>query len=253
MPFLNRLRDWGTGAQSTKVSPARHAVLRALERRAGIKFRNISLLNLALCHRSFANEVNEKLPDNNERLEFLGDAVLGLTISAELYSKDGNRNEGDMSRIKSVVVSEDTLYRWAIRLDLSSYVLVGHGEDLSGGRGKRAILADAMEAVIGALYLDSGVVRARNFVLHHLRTDISRVTNHSHYQDYKSLLQELAQKKFRSFPRYQVIRHEGPDHDLTFWVIVKLNGRNYGPCSGKNIKRAEQAAAEKAYTSLTHG
>ena len=253
MAFIRRSRNRGTHVRGLPADAARRAALRRLQRRAGIRFRDLALLNLALCHRSHAHETGARgvAPVNNEKLEFLGDAVLGLAISDELFATSGQRTEGDLARVKSFVVSEEALFDWATRLDLSSYVLVGRGEELTGGRSKKAILADAMEAIIGAFYLDSGTAAAHEFVLRSLRPEIARVASNTHRQDFKTLLQQLAQKRFRSHPRYRVIKREGPDHDRTFTIAVQLGGRTYGPGSGKNKKAAEQQAAARAYAALT--
>ena len=275
MPFIRRAKNRGFHVRGLPADAARRAALRRLQRRAGVRFRDLALLNLALCHRSYAHEAGvpasgrgkpanghgkpaaAKRPGaaNNEKLEFLGDAVLGLAISDELFNTSGQRTEGDLARVKSFVVSEEALYDWATRLDLSSYVLIGRGEELTGGRTKKAILADAMEAIIGAFYLDSGTAAAQEFVLRSLRPEIERVASNNHRQDFKTLLQQLAQKRFRSHPRYRVVKREGPDHDRTFWIAVQLGGQTYGPGSGKNKKAAEQQAAARAYSALTgrHG
>ena len=196
MPFIRRGKSRRSRVRGLPADAARRAALRGLQRRAGIRFRDPALLNLALCHRSYAHEADARggghrrapAPEaagaapataNNEKLEFLGDAVLGLAISDELFATSGRRTEGDLARVKSYVVSEDALYEWATRLDLSSYVLIGRGEELTGGRGKKAILADAMEAIIGAFYLDSGAPAAQEFVLRSLRPrDRSRRQQH---------------------------------------------------------------------------
>jgi ribonuclease-3 len=253
MAFIRRGKNRGTNVRGLPVDAPRRAALRRLQRRAGIRFRDIALLNLALCHRSYAHEAGAQgaAPVNNEKLEFLGDAVLGLAISDELFATSGQRTEGDLARVKSFVVSEEALFDWATRLDLSSYVLIGRGEELTGGRSKKAILADAMEAIIGAFHLDSGTAAAQEFVLRSLRPEIARVASNTHRQDFKTLLQQLAQKRFRSHPRYRVIKREGPDHDRTFTIAVQLGGRTYGPGSGKNKKAAEQQAAARAYAALT--
>ena len=250
MPFIRRRKSRVAFEFGPRVDRARGAELRHLERRAGIRFREVSRLNLALCHRSYAHEAGPETVANNEKLEFLGDAVLGLAISDELYATGVRRTEGDLARIKSFVVSEDTLYDWAMQLGLQDYVLIGRGEERSGGRGKKAILADAMEAIIGAYYLDSGAAAAQAFVLRFLRIEIDRVWSNTHRQDFKTLLQELAQRRYRCYPRYRVVRQEGPDHDRTFWIEVKLNDHAYGPGSGKNKKEAEQEAAAQAYAAL---
>ena len=250
MPFIRRRRSRGSTEPGPRVDRARLAELRRFERQAAIRFRDVSLLNLALCHRSFSHEAGPGVLANNEKLEFLGDALLGLAISDELYATSGRRTEGELARIKSFVVSEDTLYDWATQLCLQDYVLIGRGEERSGGRGKKAIMADAMEAIIGAYYLDAGGAAAQEFVLRHLRAEINRVLSNTHRQDFKTLLQELAQKRYRSYPRYRVVRQEGPDHDRTFWIEVRLDGHVYGPGSGKNKKEAEQEAAAYAYAAL---
>ena len=259
MPFIRRGRSRGSQVCGLPADGARRAALRRLQHRAGVRFSDLALLNLALCHRSYAHEAapqsdgrgSAPVSINNEKLEFLGDAVLGLAISDELFTTSGARTEGDLARVKSFVVSEDALHDWATRLDLSSYVLIGRGEELTGGRTKKAILADAMEAVIGAFYLDAGAAAAQEFVLRSLRPEIARVASNTHRQDFKTLLQQLAQKRFRSHPRYRVVRREGPDHDRTFWIAVQLGGHTYGPGAGKNKKAAEQQAAARAYRALT--
>ncbi|MDE0230218.1 MAG: ribonuclease III [Spirochaetaceae bacterium] len=261
MPFIGRGKNRASHVRGLPADAARRTALRRLQRQAGIRFRDLSLLNLALCHRSYAHEAGAHGSGgsgggtgesvNNEKLEFLGDAVLGLAISDELFTTSGRRTEGDLARVKSFVVSEAALHDWAMRLDLSSYVLIGRGEELTGGRTKKAILADAMEAVIGAYYLDSGAAAAHEFVLRSLRPEIGRVASNTHRQDFKTLLQQLAQKRYRSHPRYRVVKREGPDHDRTFWIAVQLAGHTYGPGSGKNKKAAEQQAAARAYAALT--
>ena len=264
MPFIRRGKNRASHVRGLPADAERRAALRRLQRHAGIRFRDLSLLNLALCHRSYAHEARAHASGgsggsrgsaptsvNNEKLEFLGDAVLGLAISDELFSTSGRRTEGDLARVKSFVVSEDALYDWATRLDLSSCVLIGRGEELTGGRTKKAILADAMEAVIGAFYLDSGAAAAQEFVQRSLRPEIARVASNTHRQDFKTLLQQLAQKRYHSHPRYRVVKREGPDHDRTFWIAVQLAGHTYGPGSGKNKKAAEQQAAARAYAALT--
>ena len=278
MPFIRRARNRGFPVRGLPADAARRAALRRLQQRAGIRFRDLALLNLALCHRSYAHEAGgqgsghghaaapkrpgdaavagdsaERLRANNEKLEFLGDAVLGLAISDELFTTSGKRTEGDLARVKSFVVSGEALHDWATRLDLSSYVLIGRGEELTGGCTKKAILADAMEAIIGAYYLDSGAAAVQEFVLRALRPEIARVASNTHRQDFKTLLQQLAQKRYRSHPRYRVVKREGPDHDRTFWIAVQLGGHTYGPGSGKNKKAAEQQAAARAYAALTGG
>ena len=233
-----------------RIDNRRKKLLSQFEKEAGIKFKDCKLLNLALCHRSYANELIPSFVENNEKLEFLGDSVLGLVACNELYCTGGKLLEGDLSRIKSFVVSEESLFRWAKKLKVNNFILIGKGEELSGGRGKKAILADAMEAVIGAYFLDSGLHAVSKFILQHLRVEIGQVLDNTHQQDFKTLLQELAQKRFHTHPIYRLVKQEGPDHNQTFWMQVSLNGKIYGPGKGKNKKKAEQVAAGFAYKEL---
>ena len=243
MPLLRTI----SGGNRTPAQ--RKRILRDFEVRAGIRFRNPDLLNQAFAHRSWANETQEE-SENNERLEFLGDSVLGLVTAEYLYTELPDRPEGDLARIKSFVVSEDSLAEIALILGVDLVVLIGKGEENSGGRKKKAILADAMEAIIGAYFLDSGFKNARKFVRTILAPQIQRVLENKHKKDYKTLLQEYVQKRFRSYPKYQLDKRTGPDHDRTFWMNVVIDEKTYGPGKGKNKKGAEQNAAKIAYQAL---
>ncbi len=244
MPFLRHAPG------GNRTAAIRKRDLRVFENRAGIRFKNTGLLNQAFSHRSYANESSSDT-DNNERLEFLGDSVLGLVAAEFLYSELPDRPEGELARIKSFVVSEDSLAEIALRLSVDSSLLIGKGEENSGGRRKKAILADAMEAIIGAYFLDSGFRNARSFVRAILEPQIQKVLEDRHQKDYKTLLQEYVQKRFRSYPKYLLEKKTGPDHDRTFWMTVTVDGAVYGPGKGKNKKSAEQNAANIAYTRLT--
>ena len=246
MALFDRLETLNT----PPVTPERRKELRLFERHASIRFRKIDLLNLAFSHRSFANE-NPGVSDNNEKLEFLGDSVLGLVVSEYLFQALPGKAEGDMARIKSFVVSENSLATIAKELKVDNFILIGKGEEYSGGRSKKAILADCMEAIIGAYFLDSGFTASRKFILEFLIPEINKVLEDRHKKDYKALLQELVQKKHKSYPRYNLVEKTGPDHDRTFWIEVKINGKTFGPGQGKNKKEAEQNAASIAYTALT--
>ncbi len=228
----------------------RRRVLHHFQKKAGIRFRDIGLLDLAFHHRSFSNETTKERV-NNERLEFLGDAVLGMAVAARLYECMADRPEGDLAKTKSVVVSEDTLSELALQIGIDECLILGKGEELSGGRKKKAILADATEAVIGALYLDSGFRAAERFVLDLMDPRITLVMENRHHRDYKTLLQEYVQKTYKTVPKYTLVRKSGPDHDRTFWVNVEINGNTYGPEQGKNKKEAEQAAASVAAHALS--
>ncbi|MFW5718148.1 MAG: ribonuclease III [Spirochaetota bacterium] len=241
-----------TETLAPEIDAERKDELSLFQRHAGIKFKNAELLNLAFCHRSFANERGGGI-GNNERLEFLGDSVLGLAVAEYLYQELPDRPEGDLAKIKSFVVSEASLSEIARGLRVDNFILIGKGEEYSGGRAKKAILADAFEAIIGAFFLDSGFREARRFVLTFLVPEIEKVLENRHEKDYKTLLQEYAQKTFRSYPRYVLNKKTGPDHDRLFWMQVEVGGRSYGPGKGSNKKQAEQAAAAIAYEALTSG
>jgi ribonuclease-3 len=234
------------------VSPERKKELQLFEKHAEIRFRNLRFLNLAFCHRSYANENPENI-DNNEKLEFLGDSVLGLVVSDYLFQILPDKAEGDLARIKSFVVSEDSLEIIAKAIKVDNFILIGKGEEYSGGRTKKALLADAMEAIIGAYYLDSGYRAARDFILKYIVPEINKVLENRHKKDYKTLLQEYVQKNFKTYPKYQLIKKTGPDHSKTFWMEVKIKSKSYGPGEGKNKKEAEQNAAAAAYNELLKG
>ncbi|MDR0494854.1 MAG: ribonuclease III [Treponema sp.] len=216
----------------------------AYQKTAGFRFKSMELLNLSFMHRSVSNETGYRL--NNERLEFLGDSILGAVCATLLYTKYGEKAEGELAKIKSVVVSEDVLSSIARILQLDTVLLLGKGEELSGGRTKKAILADTLEALIGALYLDSGYKAAFDFVSRYLAPEIDRVTEKDYHRDYKSLLQELCQRQFHNYPQYRVVKHSGPDHERMYWIEVAVDGSVYGPGIGRNKKTAEQEAARQA-------
>jgi ribonuclease-3 len=236
------------------LEPGRKEQLSAFQKAVGFRFKSLELLNLAFIHRSVSNEsfasreTGGKI--NNERLEFLGDSVLGVVCASLLYEKYPDKSEGELAKIKSVAVSEDILSGIARLLQLDTLLILGKGEELTGGRTKKALLADAMEALIGALYLDSGYKAAFDFVSRYLVPEIDRVRDTGLYRDYKSLLQELCQQYYRTYPDYRLVKQSGPEHDRMFWVEVGVNGRQYGPGMGRNKKSAEQEAARMAWADL---
>ncbi len=232
------------------IDQERKKELKLFQKLAGLRFKSANFLNLAFAHRSYANEIPGD-SENNEKLEFLGDSVLGLIVSEYLFINLEDKTEGDLAKIKSFVVSEDILASVAKKIRVDNYILIGKGEEYSGGRSKKALIADAMEAIFGAYYLDSGYTAVREFVLKLLMPEIDKVVEDRHKKDYKSLLQELVQKKFKAYPRYSVIRKTGPDHDKTFVIEVSINNISYGKGVGKNKKEAEQQAAGIAYNTLT--
>lgn len=248
MLFFSR----GVGVPSFKspiVSDERRVTLLSFQKKVGLKFKNIELLDLAFCHRSFVNEVSEDI-DNNERLEFLGDSVLGVVVADYLFRLLPDRPEGDLARVKSHVVSENSLFSVAKTLGLDSIIRVGRGEELSGGRHKKALLSDCMEAVIGAFYLDAGYDKTSEFILRYLREPIATVLADKHSKDYKTLLQEFVQRRFRNCPRYLLDRKIGPDHQQTFWVTVLINNKKYGTGAGSSKKSAEQESARIAWEKM---
>ncbi len=236
--------------RAPKITAERKKELVLFQKLANIRFRKLELLNLAFSHRSFANEYAETI-GNNEKLEFLGDSVLGLVVSEYLYEAYEDMVEGDFARIKSFVVSEDSLADIAKRIKVDNFILIGKGEEYSGGRTKKAILADCMEAIFGAYYLDSGYKAVKSFICASLIPEITKVLENRHRKDYKTLLQEYVQKAYKAYPKYSVVKKSGPDHNRMFWVNVSVNGEVFGPGAGKNKKEAEQEAAGMAYHAIS--
>jgi ribonuclease-3 len=234
------------------LSPERKKELQLFEKQARIRFRRLEFLNHAFTHRSYAHEVGEN-GENNERLEFLGDSVLGLVVAEYVYATLPDQPEGELARIKSFVVSEASLSEIARGLRVDNFILIGKGEEYSGGRSKKTILADCLEAIIGAYYLDSGFAAAERFVHDMLIPEITKVLENRHAKDYKTLLQEHVQKRLKTYPRYRIVQKTGPDHDKTFWIEVHVGDRSFGAGKGKNKKEAEQEAARLAWENMTGG
>ncbi len=210
--------------------------------RVGIKFKKLEHLDQAFHHRSLTNEAHGV--KNNERLEFLGDSVLGMVTATYLY-KNLDNPEGDLAKIKSQVVSEKALAPVALRFGIDKLLLLGHGEEMSGGRKKPAILADCMEAIIGAYYLEAGYKAAEAYVLSFIEPAVKEIFSQG-IKDFKTQLQEKYQKKTKQCPKYELVSKTGPDHDQTFKVCVHLGDKKYGPVSAKSKKEAEQLAAKLA-------
>jgi ribonuclease-3 len=251
MDTLNRLLGpLARKGLSSGLDANRQAALKALCRKLGVRFRDLSLLNQALMHRSYVHDAELDRGESNERMEFLGDAVLGLLVNEHLYYKYERRQEGRLTKIKSLVVSEAILSRRAEQLSLGEYILLSENERLSGGAQRASITADALEAIIGAVYLDSGLKHARKFVEVHLLHDMDELLEVDEYRNYKSMVQEYAQKKFGSRPRYRVVSAKGPEHERMFFVELRLGGRALGRGEGKNKKEAEQLAARSALAKL---
>ena len=187
---------------------------------------------------------------NNERLEFLGDSVLGAVCATLLFQKYPEKTEGELAKIKSIAVCEDVLFNIATSLKIDAMLLLGKGEEQTGGRTKKAILADALEALVGALYLDSGFKAAFAFISRWLFPEIGRIAENKYRRDFKSLLQEICLQNYRVYPVYKLVKRSGPEHEQLFWMEVNINGTVYGPGKGQNKKTAEQEAARMAWQSL---
>lgn len=224
--------------------------LLAAEQTVGVSFNDKTLLQRALTHRSYLNEFPDFPHADNERLEFLGDAVLGFLVAAYLYHRFPEQQEGYLTALRSVVVRRDTLADLARQLDLGHYLLMGHGEVESGGRDRAATLAAAFEALIGALYLDQGLPAVERFLLPIVDPVLEQIQHQSHYKDAKSRLQELAQSSLQLTPHYQTVSAEGPDHRKVFTVQVLLGDDVYGVGTGQSKRKAEQLAAEQALERL---
>jgi len=220
-----------------------------LQNKIGYTFNDSELLKTALTHSSYANENKKSGHISNERLEFLGDSVLGMTVAKLIYDTNPDMPEGQMTRLRAEMVCEKSLASAALLLDLGSYLLLGHGEEKSGGRERPSIIADAVEAVLAAMYLDGGFEPVRLFVTEYFgsRAAHSTFTN----SDYKTSLQELIQEKAGQTLSYHIIDESGPDHLKSYTVEVRLNDRFIGRGTGKSKKEAEQKAACAALEEIT--
>ena len=234
-----------TSKKAPAVSPKRKEELLLFQSENNFRVKDLTLLNNALTHSSYANESKVSDTKDNERLEFLGDSVLSISVSDWLYM-NLSFNEGEYTKIRSAVVSEDSLAKVAEKLQLDKYLLIGRGEELTGGRHKKAILADCTEAVFAAIYLDNGMDYARKFILDLLLPEIKKVSENKVTGDYKTLLQEYVQKKYKTVPVYSLVSSAGPEHNPVFMYKVEFNNKVFGPEKGHNKKEAEQAVARLA-------
>ena len=213
-----------------------------LEERIGYKFKNAALLETALTHSSYANE-KHLLNGCNERLEFLGDSVLGVITAEYFYHNHNNLQEGEMTKKRAACACEKSLFSFAKEIDLGDYLLLGKGEDRTGGRKRASVLADAFEALIAAIYLDGGLDEARKFVLDFVKKAADQQMK---FRDYKTELQEIIQKNPCEHLTYVLVGERGPDHDKRFEVEVNLNSNVVGYGVGRSKKLAEQQAAKQA-------
>ena len=223
-------------------------MIKELENAIGYRFHNISLLQNALAHSSYANERWHDSLKSNERLEFLGDSILGMVVADHLYRNFANRPEGELTRMRADMVCEKARAQVANQIGLGEHLLLGKGEEQGGGRGRDSILADAVESIIAACYLDGGMEAAKAFISRFVLVNVpvSRLTN----ADYKTALQELVQQKRNQVLTYTMVGESGPDHDKRFEVELTLNGQVVGHGIGSSKKRAEQDAARNAMEAL---
>lgn len=221
-----------------------------LEDTLQVSFRDPMLLQQALVHRSYLNENPDFELQSNERLEFLGDSMLSAVVAEKLYKDYPDLPEGDMTKLRSALVRGEALARIANRLNFADCLYLGRGEESSGGRAKQSILADALEAVIGAIFLDQGFDACRDFILKLYAGEIENAVDHGLNADFKSRLQEMIQSRYREVPEYRVVASEGPDHDREFVVEVELDGKVLGRGKGRSKREAEKEAAKSALDAL---
>lgn len=214
--------------------------LKEFQKKIGYQFQQEGLLRQALTHSSYANEHRMKKLSDNERLEFLGDAVLEIVTSDFLYHEHTDVPEGELTRVRASIVCEQTLAFCTRALNLGDYLLLGKGEDQTGGRKRKSILSDAFEAIIGAIYLDGGFANAKEFIHRFILKDLE---NKKLFFDSKTILQEIVQANFKEVISYHLIGEEGPDHNKTFRVAVHIGEEEYGVGEGRTKKAAEQEAA----------
>ena len=225
--------------------------LEAIQKRIVHIYHDPELLTRALTHKSYANE--NKVPSHNERMEFLGDAVLNLIVSEYLMKSCPDSTEGDLSRLRAAVVSEAALSQIARAIGLGTYLLLGRGEEQTGGRNKPSLLANCLEALIASIYLDAGKGAAQTFVMRFFEQEIKQTCKSGGTPDYKTELQEICQERLKRLPEYRVSSETGPDHQKQFEVSVSINGQISGQGKGKSKKEAEQNAAREALEKLRAG
>jgi ribonuclease-3 len=225
----------------------------SLQQNIGINFKDTTLLQQAFLHSSFVNENPDSPIPDNERLEFLGDAVLNFIVAEKLYQEFPNLTEGELTVLRISLIREDTLARLASELNLGEYLQLGKGEESSGGRQRQTNLADTFEALLGAVLLDQGLVVAKDFVISKLSSHLEKIKNGESGKNYKAKLQEFTQAEYKQLPTYRIIESSGPDHDKNFIVEVVLADKVLGTGSGKSKKAAEMAAARSACKKLMPG
>ncbi|MBW2029040.1 MAG: ribonuclease III [Deltaproteobacteria bacterium] len=219
-------------------------------KRLGYEFKDRELLEQAFRHSSYVNETGSEGLEDNERLEFLGDAVLDLAIGHILMDLFEDATEGELTKVRSFVVNERGLCNMARALDLGEYLFLGRGEEASNGREKPSILADTMEALLGALYLDGGFEKTKEIIRELFVPVIREIQSETAVSDYKSLIQEYTQEVYKTRPEYRLVQEKGPAHEKTFKVALKMNGQVLAEAEGRSKKEAEQKAAKEAFLCL---
>ncbi len=233
-----------------RTSPRPDAEIGRLERHIGYRFRDPNLLQRSLTHRSYIGQQDGQRRDSNERLEFLGDAVLELCVSQYLYKRFPRKKEGELTKFKSIIVSGNFLVNQARQMGLGRYLLLSDSEERTGGRDRPSILEDAFESLIGAIYLDGGLAASERFVDSHVLNDLDLHQATRENRNYKSLLLELSQSQGLGIPVYRVVEELGPDHSKFFVIDVQLGNAVLGRGTGPSKKKAEQAAAAEALHEL---
>ena len=261
MKFLKRLLENLTFSGTNKhqarsidsnknISESELLAVEKFQQQFSLQFSDYALLATALKHRSYLNLTSESRINSNERLEFLGDAVLDLVVTHFLYSKFPNKTEGNLSKVKSILVSKPVMADIAVDMSLGELVLMNRGEEKTGGRQRKSILADAFEAIIGAIYLDLGLDEASAFIHKYLLAEYKKILRKSLYRNYKSILLEYAQSNGAGLPEYRVVEEIGPDHAKEFVIVVFIGKERLGEGKGKSKKIAEQEAAKQAVKKL---
>lgn len=214
------------------------------------RFKKKHFAHEALCHKSFVYDGEKEDLKDNERLEFLGDSILGMVITDELFRRLEDYQEGELSVIKSTLIRRETLAMLARTLHLGKYLLLSKGEEASGGRDRDSILANAFEGLIGGIYLDGGIRAVKKFILLQFKGLLEKIPHEVHMKEYKNLLQELAHIKFKSNPTYAIVSETGPDHKKLFEATVSIQGEVYGKGTGLSKKEAEKNAARAGYEKI---
>jgi ribonuclease-3 len=248
--LFGKIQNRESETASVEASSHEQDIVKKFQEKFQLHFNNNCLIITAFKHRSYLNVTNEDRTASNERLEFLGDAVLDLVITQYLYEKFPKRTEGQLSKIKSILVSQPVLAEIAGNLMLGDMILINKGEEKTGGRQRRSLLSDTFEAIVGAIYLDKGLDTAREFIYQHLLSHFKSIVQRELFKNYKSILLEYAQSQYGKLPEYKVLEEYGPDHDKRFVIAVYLDGDEVGKGNGKSKKIAEQEAAKYAMQQL---